>query len=110
MDLLIVLFIFSFPLYYRLIDAHLGADLGLNTVKKAVNEADDACFLVEVRILIDVLQALKERNYDELDVLELRGGLHLTHRLLDDLHVLVVPFGLLGPLNHPALLLHEGLH
>jgi hypothetical protein len=107
---LIILFIFSFPIYYRLIDTHLGLDLGLDAVKKTVNEAHDACLLIEVWVLIDVLQALKERDYDELDVFELRGGLYLTHRLLDDLHVLVVPFGLLGPLNDPALLLHEGFH
>jgi hypothetical protein len=30
--LLIVLFIFSFPMYYRLIDTHLGLDLGLDAV------------------------------------------------------------------------------
>ena len=107
---MIVLFILSFPQYYRLIDAHLGPDLGLDAVKKAVNKADDASLLVEVRVLIDVLQALKERDDDELDVLEFGGGLNLTHRLLDDLHVFVVPFGFLGSLNHPALLLHEGLH
>lgn len=107
---MIVLFILGFPQYYRFIDAHLGLDLGFDTVEKAVNETDYASLFVEVRVLIDVLQALKERDDDELDVLELRGGLNLTHRLLDDLHVLVVPFGLFGPLNDSALLLHEGLH
>jgi hypothetical protein len=46
--LLIELFIFGFPMYYRFIDAHLGLDLGFYAVKKAVNKADNACLLIEV--------------------------------------------------------------
>ncbi len=39
---------------------------------------------------------------------ELCRLLDLADRLLNDLHVLVIPFGLLGPLYDSALLLHKG--
>ncbi len=107
---MIVFLVFSFPLYYRFINAHLAFNFSFNTVKKSVYETNDSSFLIEVRIFIYVLEALKKRNDDKLNVFELVWRLYLADRFLNYLHIFIVPFGFLGPLYHTAFLFHESFN
>jgi hypothetical protein len=90
-------------------DRHTIFNFSQYTVEQSVNKTDNTCFFVKVRVVIYTLEALHKWHYNELHVLELSGLFDLTDRFLNDFHVLMVPLGLFGPLNDPALLFHEGL-
>ena len=85
-------------------------DFGGDGVEQAVDEADDPGLLVEVGVLVDVLQALHQGGHHQHDVLQLLPLLDLLHRLLNYLHVLVVPLGFFGALDDSAFFFLELLH
>lgn len=97
----------SFTPQHRSAYSHTIFHFCYYTVEKTVNKANNACFFVEVGIIIYAFEALHQRYNNELHILELCRLLDLADGLLNDLHVFVIPFGLLGPLYDSAFLLHK---
>ena len=101
-QLLLVVLLIADAKVNRLAEAKTSLELADNGLQQPIHKRHYPRFPVKVGVVVDVFQALHQGHDDKHYLLEVFALFYLLYRLLDDLHVLVVPAGLFGSLLNPG--------